>query len=67
MGRTLNSSPYSATGLLHIRRGKPLISAEQEPHLAALQFQRTARSGAAFCCTQSTASSTTIPSRIGTR
>ena len=25
-------------------RGLPLISAEQEPHLPALQFQRTARS-----------------------
>ncbi len=29
---------------MHISRGLPLISAEQEPHLPALQFQRTARS-----------------------
>ncbi|CQA07840.1 Uncharacterised protein [Mycobacteroides abscessus subsp. abscessus] len=32
--------------VMHIRRGRPLISAEQEPHLPALQFQRTARSEA---------------------
>src|SRR4029077_16757601 len=50
-----------------MRRGKPCTSAEQEPHFAALQFQRTARSGAMFACTQSTASRTTIPSRTGTR
>ena len=31
---------------MHISRGLPLISAEHEPHLPALQFQRTARSGA---------------------
>ena len=33
---------------MHISFGMPLISAEHEPHLPALQFQRTARSGA--CC-----------------
>src|ERR1700694_2693916 len=32
--------------VLQVSRGRPLTSAEQEPHLAALQFQRTARSGA---------------------
>src|SRR5690349_4519473 len=32
--------------VMHIRRGLPLISAEQDPHLPALQFHRTARSGA---------------------
>src|SRR6185503_11070370 len=32
--------------VLHVRRGRPLTSAEQEPHFPALQFQRTARSGA---------------------
>ncbi len=32
--------------VMHISFGWPLISAEQEPHLPALQFQRTARSGA---------------------
>ena len=31
---------------MHISFGLPLISAEHEPHLPALQFQRTARSGA---------------------
>src|SRR6476661_9631767 len=28
--------------VMHISRGLPLISAEQEPHLPALQFHRTA-------------------------
>ena len=32
--------------VMHMRRGLPLISALHEPHLPALQFQRTARSGA---------------------
>ena len=31
---------------MHISRGRPLISALHEPHLPALQFQRTARSPA---------------------
>jgi hypothetical protein len=30
--------------VMHMRRGMPLISAEQDPHFPALQFQRTARS-----------------------
>src|SRR5215472_16929394 len=30
--------------VMHISLGRPLISAEHEPHLPALQFQRTARS-----------------------
>ena len=30
--------------VMHIRRGFPLISAEHDPHLPALQFHRTARS-----------------------
>src|ERR1700730_2872249 len=67
MGPTFSWDPYSAIGVLHIRRGKPSISAEQDPHLAALQFQRTARSEAMLACTQSTASRTTMPSRTGTR
>src|SRR5271170_598298 len=33
--------------VMHISFGMPLISAEQEPHLPALQFQRHARS---FAC-----------------
>ena len=41
-----SSSGRSSRRVLHIRRGRPFTSALQEPHLAALQFQRTARSGA---------------------
>ena len=33
-------------GVMHISRGLPLISALHDPHLPALQFQRTARSPA---------------------
>src|ERR1700694_4527580 len=50
-----------------MRRGKPWISAEQDPHFAALQFHRTARSAARLAWTHSTASRTTMPSRTGTR
>ncbi len=32
--------------VMHISFGMPLISAEQDPHLPALQFQRTAKSPA---------------------
>src|SRR5262245_26037729 len=46
---------------MHMRLGLPLTSAEQDPHFPALQFQRTARSGAWRACTSSTASRTTIP------
>jgi hypothetical protein len=45
---------------LHINAGLPLTSALHEPHLAALQFQRTARSGAWWAWIQWIASSTTI-------
>ena len=34
------------TRVLHVTRGRPLTSAEHEPHWPALQFHRTARSGA---------------------
>src|SRR3989442_10386516 len=51
---------------MHIRRGWPLISAEHEPHFPALQFQRTARSGACSAWMACTASSTTIPSPAAT-
>ena len=30
--------------VMHMRRGLPFTSAEHDPHLPALQFQRTARS-----------------------
>jgi hypothetical protein len=32
--------------VLHVKRGRPFTSAEHEPHFPALQFHRTARSGA---------------------
>ena len=35
--------------VMHSSRGLPLISALHEPHLPALQFQRTARSWASVC------------------
>ncbi len=50
--------------VMHINFGMPLISAEQEPHLPALQFQRTARSLACSAWMWCTASSTTMPSEI---
>ena len=43
---TVSSSPKVDMRVMHSRRGRPLISAEQEPHLPALQFHRMARSGA---------------------
>src|SRR2546423_8276530 len=45
------SSGRESMRVLHVRRGRPLTSAEQEPHFPALQFQRTARSGARWPCT----------------
>src|SRR5712664_4239500 len=51
---------------MHISLGRPLISAEQEPHFPALQFQRTARSGACSAWILWTASRTTIPSPAST-
>src|SRR5712671_3073215 len=36
--------------VMHISFGMPLISAEHEPHLPALQFHRQARSGADSAC-----------------
>ena len=41
-----SSSANVLIRVMHMSRGLPLISAEHEPHLPALQFQRTARSGA---------------------
>src|SRR5262245_32000147 len=51
---------------LHISAGLPLTSALHEPHFAALQFHRTARSGAAWAWIQWSASRTTMPSSTGT-
>ena len=44
------SSGTSLIRVMHISFGVPLTSAEQEPHLPALQFQRTARSLACSAC-----------------
>ena len=38
------SSGIVSMRVMHMSFGMPLISAEQEPHLPALQFQRQARS-----------------------
>ena len=51
--------------VMHMSRGTPFISAEHEPHLPALQFQRQARSGAGPAWTRCTTSSTTSPSWAG--
>jgi len=61
------SSGRSDIRVMHIRRGLPLISAEHDPHLPALQFQRTARSLAVSAWILCTASSTTIPGAISVR
>jgi len=50
--------------VMHMSLGTPLTSAEQEPHLPALQFQRTARSFACVAWILWTTSSTTRPSVI---
>ena len=52
--------------VMHMSRGLPFTSAEHEPHLPALQFQRTARSGASSAWTRWTTSRTTSPSFAGT-
>ena len=51
---------------MHTSRGLPLISIEHEPHLPALQFQRTARSGASVACSRWMMSRTTSPSFTST-
>ena len=50
---------------MHMSAGLPLISAEHEPHLPALQFQRQARSGAWVAWTRWITSRTTSPSTAG--
>src|SRR6187551_3125210 len=52
--------------VMHISRGLPLISALHDPHLPALQFHRTARSGACSAWSRWIASRTTSPSSTGT-
>ncbi|CAM5408547.1 hypothetical protein STENM223S_09196 [Streptomyces tendae] len=53
--------------VMHSSRGRPLTSAEHEPHLPALQFQRTARSGAWVAWRRWMMSRTTSPSFTSTR
>ena len=65
MGPTCISPSYSSTRDLHRRAGLPLISALHDPQWAALQFQRTARSGACSAWMPKTASRTTMPSTRG--
>src|ERR1035441_8049816 len=47
IGATVTASPGGRVSIrvMHMRAGRPLISAEHEPHLPALQFHRQARSG----------------------
>ena len=52
--------------VMHSSRGRPLISAEHDPHLPALQFHRTARSPVCVCCSRWMMSSTTSPSFTST-
>src|SRR6267142_1560686 len=68
IGRTVMGWPSAnwSMRLLHMSAGRPLTSALHEPHLAALQFQRTARSGARWPWIQWMASSATMPVSIGT-
>ena len=47
---TVESAGSVDMRVMHRRRGLPLISALHEPHLPALQFHRTARSGATVDC-----------------
>ncbi len=52
--------------VMQSNRGRPLISALQEPHLPALQFHRTARSPAWVACRRWMMSRTTSPSFTST-
>ncbi len=67
IGATVTGSPSGSVSIrvMHSRRGNPLISAEHEPHLPALQFQRQARSGASVAWMRWITSSTTSPSTAG--
>jgi hypothetical protein len=63
---TVSSSPKVLIRVMHISRGRPLISALHDPHLPALQFQRTARSPTWVACNRWMTSSTTSPSFTST-
>ena len=64
---TTSSSVNVLIRVMHISRGRPLTSALHEPHLPALQFQRTARSGVWVACSRWMTSRTTSPSLTSTR
>jgi hypothetical protein len=51
---------------MHMSRGFPLTSALHEPHRPALQFHRTANSGAWVAWSRWITSKTTMPSSTGT-
>ena len=63
---TVSSSPNVLIRVMHISRGRPLISALHDPHLPALQFHRTARSGVWVACNRWMTSRTTSPSFTST-
>src|SRR3954452_12146022 len=63
---TVSSSAKVPIRVMHIRRGRPLISALQEPHLPALQFHRTARSPAWVACSRWMVFNTTSPGSTST-
>ena len=63
---TISRSSNVDIRVMHISRGRPLISALHDPHLPALQFHRTARSPASVACSRWIASSTTSPSFTST-
>ena len=62
----VSSSANVVIRVMHSSRGLPLISALHEPHLPALQFQRTARSPAWVACSRWMMSRTTSPSFTST-
>src|SRR5947207_2355885 len=63
---TVSSSSNTDMRVMQPSRGLPSISIEHEPHLPALQFQRTARSGVWVACRRWMTSSTTSPSLTST-
>ena len=67
MGATVTVSPGGKASIrvMHMRAGRPLISAEHDPHLPALQFHRQARSGAVVAWMRWMTSRTTSPSWAG--
>ena len=69
IGATVTACPGGRVSIrvMHMRAGRPLISAEHEPHLPALQFHRQARSGAWVAWTRWITSRTTSPSWAGIR